>query len=282
MAWKMLILGIVQGLTEFLPISSSGHLLLGQVLLKVEGGLTVPIFLHVGTLIAVVVFMARRIGRLFADMFNREKERRISGWTLILYLFVASIPAALVGILAKDTIDRVMYGQPLYVAFFFIGTGALLLVTRWGRERNRTFGISEAILVGIAQAVAILPGFSRSGLTIATALLLGIASREAFEFSFLLSIPAILAANVLEFTRLAKELSELSKSHPTANLTELSGIAGLPGPLTLILGVVVSFGVGFFALWALRRLVISRKFWLFSFYCFALGGASLVLLLVFR
>ncbi|MCK4334239.1 undecaprenyl-diphosphate phosphatase [candidate division WOR-3 bacterium] len=266
MVWKMLLLGVVQGVSEFLPISSSGHLLLGQVLLKVEGGLTIPIFLHVGTLIAVVVFMSRRIGRLFADMFNREKERRIAGWTLILYLFVASIPAALVGILTKDTIDRVMYGQPLYVAFFFVGTGALLLATRWGRERNQTFGISEALLIGIAQAVAILPGFSRSGLTIATALLLGIASVEAFEFSFLLSIPAIAGAALLEFVE----------------LHETGALFGFGSPAALIAGFLASAVVGFAALWIVKKVIVSRKFWLFSFYCFAVGVASLVLLLVFR
>ncbi len=266
MVWKMLLLGVVQGVSEFLPISSSGHLLLGQVLLRVEGGLTIPIFLHVGTLIAVVVFMSRRIGRLFADMFNREKERRIAGWTLILYLFVASIPAALVGILTKDTIDRVMYEQPLYVAFFFVGTGAVLLATRWGRERNQTFGISEALLIGIAQAVAILPGFSRSGLTIATALLLGIASVEAFKFSFLLSIPAIAGAALIDFLEL----------YGTGSISQLAS------PEAWVVGIIASAVVGFLALWLVKKTVVSRKFWLFSFYCFAVGVASFVLLLVFR
>jgi undecaprenyl-diphosphatase len=157
-----------------------------------------------------------------------------------------------------------MYGQPLYVAFFFVGTGALLLATRCGRERNQTFGISEAILVGIAQAVAILPGFSRSGLTIAAALLLGIASVEAFEFSFLLSILAIAGAALIDFLEL----------YGTGRLSQLAPHEAW------VVGIIASAGVGFAALWVVKKTVISRKFWLFSFYCFAVGAASLVLLLI--
>lgn len=281
MAWKMLILGILQGLAEFLPISSSGHLVLAEHLLGFkEAGLAGVVFLHLGTLVALIVFFAKRIWGIIRSLFVAGEERRMN-LRLVLLIVIGSVPAALVGLLARKPVEAI-FAEPLYVPFFLLGTGILLLLTRWGKDRDRSLGISDALLVGIAQAAAILPGASRSGLTIATALLLGISSEEAFEFSFLLSIPAVLAANVLEFTRLAKELSELSKLHPTANLADLFAIANLPGPLTLILGVVVSFGVGFLALWALRKLVISRKFWLFSFYCFAVGAASLALLLVLR
>ncbi|MBN2378516.1 undecaprenyl-diphosphate phosphatase [candidate division WOR-3 bacterium] len=273
MTWKMLILGVVQGLTEFLPISSSGHLLLGEKLLGIEQeALAVTIFLHVGTLVASVVFMARRIGKLFSDMFARDRERRKEGWMLVLYLVIACIPAALVGLLAGDFVETIFTDKPIYVAFFFIGTGALLLATRWGRQRDRSFGLSDAILVGIAQAVAILPGFSRSGLTIATALLLGIASLEAFNFSFLLSIPAITGAALIEFL-------ELSKITREGQIGEGSIFSS---PLPAIAGFVASAVVGFFALWALKKVVVSRKFWLFSFYCFGIGLVSLVLLLFLR
>ena len=259
MVWKMLVLGVVQGASEFLPISSSGHLVLAERLLEFkEAGLSGVIFLHFGTLVALIVFFAKRIAGIIRSLFKTGEERRMN-LRLILLILIASIPAGLVGLLAREPIERV-FAEPLYVPFFLLGTGILLLLTRLGKDRNRSFGISDALLVGIAQAAAILPGASRSGLTIATALLLGISSEEAFEFSFLLSIPAVLAANILE----------------------LKDIAGLGSPLPLILGFLASFGVGILALWALRRLVISRKFWLFSFYCFAVGAASLVLLLVFR
>lgn len=265
LVWKMLVLGGAQGATEFLPVSSSGHLVMGQLFLGVEGGITVPVFLHVGTLVAVVVFMARRIARLFADMFNREAQRRAEGWKLFLYLVIASLPAALVGLLAGDVIDRLAYSQPVYVSFFFAGTGAVLLATRWSKERKRGFGISDAILIGIAQAVAILPGFSRSGLTIATALLLGIASLEAFDFTFLLSIPVIAGAALLDFLK----------------LTRNAGLSDLGPWQAWAAGLLASAGVGFLALWLVKKIVVSRKFWVFSFYCFAAGIASLVLLLVF-
>ena len=259
MAWKMLILGIVQGLAEFLPISSSGHLVLAEHLLGLkEAGLAGVVFLHLGTLVALIVFFAKRIWGIIRSLFVAGEERRMN-LRLVLLIVIGSVPAALVGLLARKPVEAI-FAEPLYVPFFLLGTGILLLLTRWGKDRDRSLGISDALLVGIAQAAAILPGASRSGLTIATALLLGISSEEAFEFSFLLSIPAVLAANILE----------------------LKDIAGLGSPLPLILGFVSSFGVGFFALWALRKLVISRKFWLFSFYCFAVGAASLVLLLVLR
>jgi undecaprenyl-diphosphatase len=280
MAWKMLILGILQGLAEFLPISSSGHLVLAEHLLELEeAGLAGVVFLHFGTLVALIVFFAKRIWSIISGAFSRERDKRVDNWRFILFIVLGSIPAALVGLLARKPIEAI-FAEPLYVPFFLLGTGILLLLTRWGRDRNRSFGISDVLLVGLAQAAAVLPGLSRSGLTIATALLLGIASVEAFEFSFLLSIPAVLAANLLEFFGLIKEIKELSRLYPQAGTIELFGMAGLPSPWALAIGVAASMVVGFLALWALRRLVISRKFWLFSFYCFALGAASLILLLV--
>jgi len=269
----MLILGVVQGLTEFLPISSSGHLLLGEKLFGIEHeALAVTIFLHVGTLVASVVFMARRIGKLFADMFAKDNQRRKDGWRLVLYLVIASIPAALVGLLAGDYVASIFASKPVYVAFFFVGTGALLLTTRWGRDRERQFGLSDAILVGIAQAVAIMPGFSRSGLTIATALLLGIASLEAFNFSFLLSIPAIAGAALIQLLELVN----------TSKEGAIDAGSVFASPFPPIAGFVASAVVGFFALWALKKVVISKKFWLFSFYCFGIGLVSLVLLFVLK
>lgn len=255
--WKMLVLGVIQGLTEFLPVSSSGHLVLtGHYLGFSEAGLAGVIFLHLGTLVALIVFFARRIWFIFRDLF-RTKEERNTSLKLILYIAVGSIPAAIVGILARGSIDRIV-SNPMYVPFFLAGTGAMLLLTRWVKGRGLRVRLSDALIIGVAQAAAILPGLSRSGLTIATALLLGITSEEAFEFSFLLSLPAILAANLLDIRE----------------------IISLGSPLVLALGFAASFGVGLFALWVLKKLVVSRKFWLFSIYCFAVGAAGIVLFFV--
>lgn len=276
--WKMLILGAVQGLTEFLPVSSSGHLVLAENLLRFkEAGLAGVVILHLGTLLALIVFFARRIWKIIRDLF-REREERLASLRLIIYIVIGSIPAAVVGLLARKPLEMI-FDQPLYVSFFLIGTGVLLLLTRWSKERERPFGVSDALIIGIAQAAAILPGLSRSGLTIATAMLLGIALVEAFEFSFLLSLPAVLAANLLEFLGVVKDIKEISRLHPQAGTLELFQTASLPSPWVLAVGVVTSMGVGFLALWALRRFVLGQRFWLFSFYCFALGAASLVLLL---
>lgn len=278
--WKVLVLGTIQGLTEFLPVSSSGHLVLAEHLLDFkEAGLAGVVILHLGTLVALIVFFARRIWKIIRDLF-RTKDESIASLRLILYIVIGSIPAAIVGLLAQKPLEM-LFDQPVYVSFFLIGTGVLLLLTRWSKERERRFGVSDAFIIGIAQAAAILPGLSRSGLTIATALLLGIATVEAFEFSFLLSIPAVLAANLLELFGLIKGLKVISKLYPQASTLELFQIAGIPSPFSLIIGVVASMGVGFLALWLLRRLVLGKRFWLFSLYCFAIGTASLVLFLVF-
>jgi len=260
--WKLAVLGVVQGLTEFLPVSSSGHLALAEHQLGFkEAGVAGVIFLHLATTLALIVFFAPKLWRILASLFRRGEERRMN-LRLVLFIAVGTVPAAVVGLFAREPIYRI-FERPAYVSVFLLGTGLVLLLTRWAVDRGRSMGLSDAILVGIAQAVAILPGFSRSGLTIATALLLGIGSIEAFEFSFLLSLPAVLAANLLEL----KEIGDFA--------------AQLATPLPLVLGFAASFGVGLLALWVLRRLVVSRRFWMFSFYCFAVGIAGLVIVFAF-
>ncbi len=260
MTLKMLILGVLQGLSEFLPVSSSGHLVLGQKFLGItENALAGVVILHLGTLAALLVFFAPKIWNIASGAFSKKAETRRNNWRLILFIVLASIPAAMVGLLAREPIKE-MFSEPLYIPFFLIGTGIILLITRWKRDKQHGIGLSDALIIGIAQAVAIVPGFSRSGFTIATALLLGLLEEDAFEFSFLLSIPAVAAANLLE----------------------LKDIVSLGNPPALIVGVIASFVVGLFALWALKKLVVNKKFWLFSFYCFAMGALSLILLLVFK
>lgn len=258
MTLKMLILGLLQGLTEFLPVSSSGHLVLGQELLRFrQAGVAGAAFLHLGTLAALLAFFAPKIWEIITSAVGRDRQRRIDAWRLVGFIAVGSVPAALVGLLGSSVIQRI-FAEPTYVSFFLLGTGALLVATRWRRKTHHALGISDAIIIGLAQAVAILPGFSRSGLTIGTALLLGIAEEEAFRFSFLLSIPAVAAANLLL----------------------MSDITSIGSPVVLIVGFLASLGAGLLALWLLRKVVVSKKFWLFSFYCFAVGTASLIFLIL--
>ncbi len=259
MIWKMLVLGVLQGLTEFLPVSSSGHLVLAQDILGIdEARLAGTVFLHFGTLLAVIVFFARRLWKLVKSPFVKNDEQK-PNLKMILWIIIGTIPAAIVGLVAKDYLETV-FDNAAYVPFFLIGTGVMLLITRWAKDRGQSIRLSDALIIGIAQAAAILPGLSRSGLTISTALLLGIASAEAFEFSFLLSLPAVLAANILE----------------------LKDVTSFGEPLAVAIGVAASFGVGLFALWALRKVVISKKFWLFSFYCFAIGIVGIIFYLFLR
>lgn len=243
-----IILGIIQGLTEFLPISSSGHLVLAGAIFKLSSqSLFYDVCLHMGTLLAVIVYFRYEIIELFT--------KRLRWLGLIL---IGSIPAGIIGVILKNRIESI-FKVPLFSAGFLLVTSAILLSTRFAKERNRDIEIRDAILIGIAQAIAILPGISRSGMTIATALLLGIVWRQAFEFSFLLSIPAILGAMALEVKQL-----------PEMNLSLRNGI----------LGVGFSFLFGLLALWILKAFLRKRKFSTFAFYCLIVGVSSLLYLIL--
>ena len=246
--WQGIILGLVQGVTEFLPVSSDGHLVVAEALLGMTlPGLTVEITVHVATLLAVfIVYGGRGLEVVRKALRGDQDGRRYLG-----LLLAASVPAGVVGIGFKSAFERA-FDSPAMAAAGFLVTGLALWSTRRaaGRANAETLSYPGAFAIGVAQAAAILPGVSRSGSTVATALWLGVGPVRAAEFSFLMSIPAILGAAVLQ-------------------LPELSASAVAPLPLALAFGTALLVGVG--AIKLLIRILERGAFYRFAPYCWAIG-----------
>lgn len=248
-----IILGIIQGLTEFLPVSSSGHLVLLSRVFELHQDVVIDAFLHLGTLAALGFYFRARIGRLISGLFGRGEPMRERGWAA--YIVLGSIPIGLAGLLLQDPIEST-FAAPGFAAGMLLVTGLLLLATRFARPRRSELELRDAVLIGLAQAVALLPGISRSGATIATGLWLGLDRDLAFEFSFLLSIPAVLGANLLQLSRLCR-------------------VDNLPG---LLLGGLVAFFLGWLSLSILRAAVRRGRLGWFGLYCLGVGSIGLILL----
>jgi undecaprenyl-diphosphatase len=248
-------LGIVQGLTEFLPVSSSGHLVIFQSLLGVqgEGGLLFEVALHVATLGAIVIFFHRRILALVVGMATRDP----AAWRYVGKLAVATLPVVLFGLLARSTLHALIV-SPIVAGCGLLVTGAILWTTRatLPRAALQEPGWEAALLIGLAQALAILPGVSRSGSTVAAALALGVAALPAAEFSFLLGIVAISGAAVL-------------------TLPELAGAS--PDQLgTLAIGCAAALVSGIVAIWLFVLLLRRQTFHNFAWYTWGAGSLFLV------
>ncbi|MCK4657926.1 MAG: undecaprenyl-diphosphate phosphatase [Phycisphaerae bacterium] len=267
---QSLILGLIQGLTEFLPVSSSGHLALTQHLMGLEADssamLLFDVVTHIATLAAVAVVFVHSFRSYLARLI-RESSSSFSGrrfaWPMAGYGVLASIPTALMGFLLKD-VFKSAFGEPWIIALALVVTGGLLWASghiRRPRLGWRRFPWWGAIIVGIAQGVAICPGISRSGATICTALFVGLRRRWAGEFSFFIAVPAILGAGLLEI----KEALEL-----TAGKSAAIGL----GPL--VLGAIVAFVSGVAALKVLLRTVRTGKLHFFCYYCWMLALVVLV------
>jgi undecaprenyl-diphosphatase len=255
---QALVLGVVQGLTEFLPVSSSGHLVLGQKLLGLrESELLFDVVVHVGTLLAVAVYFHRDLWMMLRGLWVSDSQGR-QGRRLILLVIVGSIPAGLAGFFLKDLFEG-LFGSVLAVGYALCLTGCILVFTRWagqGRVQLPECGPGRALLVGLAQALAITPGISRSGATIACGLLMGLERSFAARLSFMLSIPAILGALVLQLMDL-----EQGQSIPLASLF----IGGISSALS-----------GYVALYLLVKMVHKGSIHVFAPYCFALGGGVVI------
>ena len=251
-----IVLGIIQGLTEFLPVSSSGHLVLGQALLKVkQPGIAFEVIVHVGTLVSVLFYFRVKIAQLVCSLFNAgmAAERR-----LLFYLFIGTVPAGLAGMLFKDFFER-MFSAPAATSGFLLLTGLILLSTRFRKSGDKSMRLGSAVAMGLGQALAILPGVSRSGTTISTGIWAGVRPSEAAEFSFLLSIPAVGGAVLLEL----HELMKLDHS--------------LIGPY--LAGALFSFVFGIIAVSSLLAVIRRGKFEYFAYYCFAAGLLGLYIFL---
>ena len=263
MSWfEALIAGIIQGLTEFLPISSSGHLVIYSTLFGEEGGsdLAFTVFLHLATLLAVIIIfhkdvwlLIRELGGAIADIFRGKPNFKTEGRRFLLLVIIGTIPAILAGGGIKVLGLDYMLGNIFLVAVMLIVTAVFMfLVDRidGGRLTRKNTPLSKALGIGIFQAIAILPGLSRSGSTIFAGALLGLKKEFAVRFAFILSIPAILGSA----------------------LVELRGVAGAGitvSPLNWILGFVAAFICGFFSIVFIRVLIKSKKFYIFGIYCLA-------------
>jgi len=258
--FESFLLGIVQGLTEFLPISSSGHLVIVQHLFGImTDNIAFEIVVHAGTLLSVVAVYYADLGRILVSFFSgifvlrKARPYRVDpAFRLGVYVILATIPAIIVGLGLENFFERIFHNVAM-VGITLLVTGLVLLSTRLMRVTNRDLTPGKSFLIGCAQAVSILPGISRSGLTISGGLWCGLDRIEATRFSFLLSIPAILGALVLHL----KDLAGMVLDNQMA--------------VILIIGFLTSFIVGYIAIRFLLRVVQSGRFSWFGIYCLALG-----------
>jgi undecaprenyl-diphosphatase len=252
---KAVLFGIVQAITEFLPVSSSGHLVLAKDLLGLEEvGITMEVVTHLATALAVIVFLRKRIVEILSAVVGKAKpgyepgESATRDFRLFLFVILGSVPAAVVGLLMRDRVEG-LFDNVTTTALMLVITGLFVFVTgKFGRASG-SLGWGKALLVGVAQACAIIPGLSRSGLTVGTGLASGVPRKEAFEFSLLLSLPAILGASLLEI------------------------VGGRLGgdPAVVLAAAVPAFVGGYFAIKLLFATVIHHRFHAFAYYLIPLG-----------
>jgi len=255
---ETLILAIVQGVTEWLPISSSGHLVVvQQYLLPEPPPLLFDMALHIGTLCVVLAVFWRELVSILKALvrFDFKSEEGKLG----VFIAVGSIPTALIGYFFHDVLESFFYNV-LVVGMALVVNGVVLFFSEL-REDGRRVGFLDSLLIGVAQGTAIVPGISRSGLTIATALLRKVEKKTAFAFSFLLSVPAVIGATILESAR-AWASSDL--------------VIGGVDIATMLFGVVVSMIIGYISLKLLRKIVMSRRLHLFAYYCWIAGIAIIL------
>ncbi|MBT3519220.1 MAG: undecaprenyl-diphosphate phosphatase [Candidatus Marinimicrobia bacterium] len=244
------ILGIVQGFTEFLPISSSGHLVLGQAILGIEQpGNEFEILVHLGTLASVLVVFFEDIKSLLMSINSKKTQ------TFILFILIGTLPAVGVGLGLKDFLDS-LFDNINAVGSALIFTGIVLYSSSFAKRQNKEHTFITSILIGCAQAIAIIPGISRSGMTISAGLFLGLSPKEAARFSFLLAIPAIGGAGLL---------------------TALDVSGGFQMPISVaIAGISSSFVVGVVALKWLLGWLEQGKFHYFGIYCLVVGALTIL------
>jgi undecaprenyl-diphosphatase len=258
--WQILILAVVQGIAEFLPISSSGHLVIVAALLGNQSPAEldvadVNIVLHLGTLGSILIFYRQYIMRMLTS------DRRV-----IPLLVVGTIPAAVIGVIVKKKFDYLLE-SPLLAGAMLLVTGTILLMVKRLDVKTRAYtelSYGETLKIGFAQAFALLPGISRSGMTIVAGLSLGLKRHDAAVFSFLLAIPAIAGASLLQ-------------------MIDIAGGDGLSTSLsTLAIGATTACIVGIFALWWLTRWLEAGRFEVFGYWCLMVGTGVLIWQLAFQ
>lgn len=249
----VIILALIQGLTEFFPVSSSGHLALIPFMFgfTMMNPVAFDVFLHLGTLGAVVLFLWKDIVSIIKRLFGKDR----TVYQLIMKIIIALIPAILAGVLFNDSISSLFEDitKVGYIGYAYLGTAFLLFVSIFflhGKKTIETITYWDALIIGCFQALALVPGFSRSGFTLFGSLLIGLKRKEAFKFSFLISIPVILGASVLEL----KDMQTIDISR-----------------LYLGIGFILALISGLLALIWLKKILSQAKLWVFGIYCALLG-----------
>ncbi len=254
---EAIILGIIQGLTEFLPVSSSGHLELGKAILGDESlpeeSLLFTVVLHFATALSTIVIFRKEILEIFRGLlqFKWNEESQFS-----VKIILSMLPAAVVGVLFNDQIEALFSKQILLVGAMLIITGLLLFLADRAKHTDRKVSFTNAFLIGIAQAIAILPGISRSGATISSSVLLGVDREKAARFSFLMVVPLI-------FGKMAKDLMDGGIAESSMDI------------MPLVLGAIAAFVSGLLACTWMINLVKKSQLKYFSYYCFVVGAIAI-------
>jgi len=264
---EAILLGLLQGITEFLPVSSSGHLVLARALTgtNIEPGITYEIVVHFGSFCSITVYYRKLIFEIIQDLFKSltpaaikdKRFMRDENTKLSLIIILSMFPAMIVGFTLKDVIENAFL-NPFFVSFMLLVTGSILYSTKFIGQPVKDVNASRGFWMGVAQAFAIIPGISRSGSTISLGLLLGIDRDKVANFSFLMVLPVLAGAMLLE-------------------ILDLIEIGYVLIPISsLIAGFLTSFIAGYLALSYLIKLLKRDKFYYFSFYCWAVGIAGII------
>jgi undecaprenyl-diphosphatase len=257
---EAIILGIIQGLTEFLPVSSSGHLEIGSVLLDVQttDNLMFSIVVHAATALSTIVVFRKDIAAIIQDVFKFQWNESVD---FVLKIIISMIPIGIIGLLFEKQIESFFTGNLLLVGSMLLLTAVLLAFTHLVRDKKGTaVKYWQAIIIGVAQAIAILPGISRSGATIATALLLGVEKSKAARFSFLMVLVPILGATAL---KLKDYIEQPVIENQTANLVLFSGF-------------IMAFIAGLLACRLMIEIVKKGKLIYFAIYCAIIGSIAII------
>jgi len=242
-------LGLVQGLTEWFPVSSSGHLALFQNLFGLDVPVLFDILLHVGTLIVVLLVFYKDIYKILKSIFTWNTKSEY--FKLAVFIVIGSIGTVIIGYFFRNLFVG-FFNNLKIVGIAFLATGCLLFFSN--KEGNKKLNCKDSFLIGLVQGIALIPGISRSGSTISTGMLFGIERKKVARFSFLLLIPAVIGGFIFEF----KDIASIN-------------------PVYALVGVLTSVIVGFFSLRFLLKIIEKGKFRYFGYYCFLIGVITLIL-----
>lgn len=266
--WEAALLGLVQGLTEFLPVSSSGHLVLGKYLLGLEteaaDNITFEVFVHFGTVLSIVTVYWRRILEILGETFGAvahpgeiaARYQEQEGFRFAVFILITMIPTGIIYIFFKDQLEAA-FQNPRLVCAMLLVTGLLLLLTVLRKNPNGRLTPLKSLLIGLAQGAAMTPGISRSGATICTALYQNVTPEKAANFSFLMSLPVIVGATLIKSLELLEQGTTL-------------------GLVPLVLGTLVAYGSGVVAIKIVLDFVRRGNLRYFAYYCFAVGTLGLI------